>query len=192
MKSISPWPSLLYSKKIPSQFNNLKEIINSISKTGIEHGLIVGDGKSTYNKFYNLLSWEDFKELALFIENEASKIWAEWNMDSHYPIKIHRSWCNIYPKDSFCVEHAHGGASVIAVLFIDQPEKGGEILFQDPLMQTWSSFPVMNEDMLWKSVPVSTGDILFFPSFLRHKTLTNTDSKDKIIISVNLTIDYFS
>ena len=49
-----------------------------------------------------------------------------------------------------------------------------------------SSSTQLLDNNLWKEVPVKTGDVLFFPGWINHRTQENTTNEERIVMTYNI------
>ena len=49
-----------------------------------------------------------------------------------------------------------------------------------------SSSAQLLDNNLWKEVPVKTGDVLFFPGWINHRTQENTTNEERIVMTYNI------
>ena len=55
------------------------------------------------------------------------------------------------------------------------------------LLRLKKYLPVLDLDNnLWKEVPVKTGDVLFFPGWINHRTQENTTNEERIVMTYNI------
>jgi ectoine hydroxylase-related dioxygenase (phytanoyl-CoA dioxygenase family) len=71
------------------------------------------------------------------------------------------------------------------------PDNGGFIQFRDPLEYSKGFYMKNYDDEMfgWKTIPAVTGDVLFFPGYLRHRTQPNKNTNEKRWV---LTTNYIS
>ena len=86
-------------------------------------------------------------------------------------LEIKNVWFQFYKQNDFHKPHLHGGCHFSSVFYINLPGKLKTKIYD-------LDNNVINFD-------VSEGDIISFPSFLKHESLTNLSNKDKIVISFN-------
>ena len=80
------------------------------------------------------------------------------------------SWANEHTHGSWTKPHEHGGTSVVASIYVKQPELGGNILFERLLRDRWTSYSRISGAVLgvdretihdyWQEVTVEQNDVV--------------------------------
>jgi uncharacterized protein (TIGR02466 family) len=130
--------------------------------------------------FYNLKN-----ELNLNLKNYYDKIVSSCNDIIPY---ITQSWLNFTKENEYHHEHDHPNSLVSGVFYINADEKNDRIKFfkRDvyltiaPTIKEWN---VYNSNSWW--FPVKTGDILLFPSSLRHCVEIKKGNNTRISLAFN-------
>lgn len=110
-------------------------------------------------------------------------------------------WANVNGAGHANAQHCHPGAFASAVFYADQgnenlPAKDGHIVFEDP------RFPMahmQHPNVLWAgrdgkgtesqfAVLPEQGEMVIFPSWLRHGVKPHTGSGERISIAINLSL----
>ena len=104
-------------------------------------------------------------------------------------------WINVNGRGSFNLPHVHPFSLVSAVYYVDVPKDSGRLVFENPIQQ---HDYVMKPDIVerfnginsgyWNVEP-ETGDLIIFPSWLRHWVEPNNTDENRISIAFNLQID---
>jgi len=131
-------------------------------------------------------NWRECDSFIEWLIKPSAAIWDHWHLSKHRARKIGSSWVNIHPKGAWTAEHQHGSASMVVVLYINQPEGGGNLEILDPMLYNWSSVPGRLTGRVWREVPVQTGDVVIFPGWVMHRTQKNTSDEDRIVASFNI------
>jgi len=132
--------------------------------------------------------WPESAELIKWLTSQASQRLKDWKFFQTNAI-IDGSWVNLHPPGAWTKDHSHGIAAISVVLYLDQPEDGGNLEFQNPLFYQWSGYPKENE--LWKTVEIKTGDVLMFPGWLVHRTQKNQSQNNRVVMSMNIRTNRF-
>lgn len=108
---------------------------------------------------------------------------------SEYKPILRDSWINIQTKISH-EWHCHPGYTISGVYYHTiNPDMGG-IQFQNPVqMMQHCQFPECNRSSQSIEFIPSPGDIILFPSWLMHNTMTNTTDEERISLAFNLDIE---
>ena len=101
--------------------------------------------------------------------------------------KLQGFWVNINTPGDYNLSHSHPGSYLSACLFIDVPKDSGSFVFErtDNLLD-FISASVMNPNNFgdWKIDP-SNGDLVIFPSNMKHYVERNNSTRDRISIAFN-------
>ena len=116
---------------------------------------------------------------------------ASWNINSVY-------WYSITGKGGYQETHCHvGGPNIInfsAVHYVKFSEEHTPVRFFNPMEQIIKSIsPSENDETnpfmfknLWTIPPIKEGDLIFFPSYLKHDVPVQTSEKTRISIAMNI------
>jgi uncharacterized protein (TIGR02466 family) len=192
LSSASPFPSLVYKTKFNGE-------LSAITKLALDECLAIGNdhtdqqgGISTYNVLKDAILRPECAELNNFIIGQHKKVWDNWCLQDR-PRYVSASWFNLLPPKAWVEEHDHSGMHMVVVVYLKNPVNGSNIQFKDPMNQIWAAYPRDDKQLYhdWKTVEVTTGDILFFPGFLQHRTEVNNSGEDRLVLTINLCIDFF-
>jgi hypothetical protein len=190
IEPIQLWPSLIYKEHCPLDLSAIVEYCKTKFDDKSIHGLEKAGGKTTFNTCNNIIFEKECNELRQWIATVGDTVWKRWEFATDIPRYIHRSWVNLHPPGAFTAEHDHGQCHQTIVVYLKQPESGGNILFKDPLQYTFSGFPKIDRNS-WKVVNVQQNDVLFFPGFLHHMTEKNNSDIDRLVMTVTVAVDIF-
>jgi uncharacterized protein (TIGR02466 family) len=134
-----------------------------------------------------------FAEFAQLVKIAARSV-AEFLQLEHYPMMITGCWANINPPGSHHPTHAHPNNYLSGVYYVDVPERGPELIFQDPRpisIMPWSGKlnRLTSNAAAEQAVP---GRMVIFPSWLRHHVPSNEGTRERISISFNLMFTNFA
>lgn len=121
-----------------------------------------------------------------FLENGINDYAKDYGMD---PLVITNSWYAIQHEGSILKQHYHPGSIASSAIYINVDENSTHMVFDAPLNQIKCIMPCKTpskySDDLW-NVKVGAGDILFFPSWLKHGSNYEQNwTKNRVIISFN-------
>ena len=108
-------------------------------------------------------------------------------------IKIDKIWININKYKDYNQTHFHSNCFLSGVYYVDIFDKGGSIIFDNPAQDlidsNWNNDDINNfntvNSSIYRLVP-NIGDLVLFPSWLKHKVEPNMTNKERISISFNL------
>ena len=107
-------------------------------------------------------------------------------------IKITNMWSIINTKGSFNERHHHGNSALSAAYYVKADKESGDIVFYDPRQAFTFSHPentIVNElNAQTKSIAPKSGLLVLFPSYLDHSVNTSNSTKDRIVISFNISL----
>lgn len=191
MEPIRLWPELIYKYKCPVDLTEMAEMAISLCKDTTIHNLEQGGGRSTFNTHNDLISRPEFTELRNWMINCSQEVWGAWEL-LDMKRYVHRSWANWHPPGGWTAEHDHGSTHQVIVVYLRQPENGGNIMFKDPMQYTKAAYPKSDLAKEWRTVEVKQNDVLFFPGFMRHMTEPNNSNADRTVMTINVCIDFFA
>ena len=161
------------------------------------------DGRRKSNNGYQTKDL-DFKKYK-FLFDEVSKHLINYYSIYNADIKAHcfsNFWINISGKHNYNRLHSHNGSFISGVYYIKVPKNSGAIVFENPscmfIENTFKKFDNWTfsgaEDFNsynspeWRIVPL-VGQLIMFPSYLRHYVEENKSDDDRISLSFNVMIN---
>lgn len=189
VEPVNIWPSLIYKTKCPLDLTSIVDSCMKYFTDDAVHGLEKDGGSTTFNTANNLILLPECQDLKNWLYYVSNNVWGQWEF-ADIPRKIHRSWVNLHPPGAYTDEHDHGQVHQTIVIYLKQPNNGGNIMFRDPMQYTFSNFPKINRNG-WRAVEVSQNDVLFFPGFLHHMTEKNNSLENRLVMTVTVSVDIF-
>ena len=171
------FPGFISSKECDKIFKLLK------TKKLYDHPSLI-KGKSTYDSDFNT-------DILSEISVDLNKPLQEYSDQSKIKIinKIIDSWFNIQDKESVLKEHAHPNAILSGGLFINVGKKASQLYFHNPnpfVYYTDKKESLNDYTYEWHSFNPKKGDLIIFPSWLRHGSNQNKNFYNKrTVISFN-------
>jgi uncharacterized protein (TIGR02466 family) len=127
-----------------------------------------------------------FKNLKTFFE-DSLKTYDEEIFNTNQKVSITQSWVNFNPKGSTHHEHMHPNSIVSGVFYFQVDSTMPPIVFNKTLNQNLkrqvNKFNEFNSENFL--LPINSGELILFPSSLRHSVPINTTNKDRISLSFN-------
>lgn len=103
---------------------------------------------------------------------------------------IHYSWANRYSKGGFAKLHNHSPYFISGCFYVDKTsDDQGNIYFQDPNEALMSTLPQTDTFKLSQNtveLSTVTGDLILFPSWLKHGVLPNKTDTPRYSIAFDV------
>lgn len=102
-------------------------------------------------------------------------------------LDLENSWVNINRKNNFNRTHIHKGSSFSGVVYLKTNSNSGPIIFLNPTGS--EAYPIDDtiKDFYGRyEINPTVGDILVFPSYLKHYVDPNLSDEDRISIAFNM------
>lgn len=189
IEPVNLWPSLIYKTTYPGDLVSVADKLLTYFTDDAVHNLEQGGGKTTFNTANNIILDPACEDLKAWLMIQSQEAWGLSKL-ADLPRFVHRSWVNLHPPGAWTSDHDHGMCHQTIVIYLKQPDNGGNIMFKDPLQYTFSGWPKINRND-WTVLDVKQNDVLFFPGFLHHMTETNTSSQDRLVMTVTISVDMF-
>ena len=133
-----------------------------------------------------LLRNEEFKDIKNFLKESMDKFTTNV-LNTKQRLVITQCWANRNPKGSQHHEHVHPNSIVSGVMYFQINEKLPPISFtkdrQDGVKLNPEKYNHMNSETFM--LPCKPGELILFPSSLRHSVPTNHVEEDRISVSFN-------
>jgi uncharacterized protein (TIGR02466 family) len=195
MSEVLPvFPSPIFKVDTNPEFKDIKSDLINFCYSEQERDPI-GVNKSNYNSWHSITytSQKRFEQYKNFINDNIKKIF-NIHLSEQSDFKLEGAWININAKNSSNSLHNHPGCDLSGCLWIKSTENSGSIRFENP--NYFSQFKLINHcnfetknkisfsDFYWFK-PIE-GQMLLFPSEIRHCVFENKDDEDRISIAFNL------
>ena len=104
--------------------------------------------------------------------------------------KLDSLWVNLLKPGGHHSAHIHPHSILSGTFYVEVPQGGGPIRFEDPRIPMMMAAPVRREDAPddmrpFVAVEPSAGLLLMWESWLRHEVLAGTAKADRLSISFN-------
>tara|TARA_R110000803_G_scaffold113439_1_gene181800 strand:+ start:1510 stop:2136 length:627 start_codon:yes stop_codon:yes gene_type:complete len=173
-----PTPLLIvpYKESIDEEIKYLKSI--SYRKQ-------VGNGNFRSDDSY-ILRDDKFKKIKTFLSNSVD-VFTKNVLQSKQRIVITQCWANRNPPGSKHHEHVHPNSIISGVMYFHMDEKLPPIQFskerQDGMKLNAEKFNHFNSETFM--LPCKAGELILFPSSLKHSVPINQGEEDRISVSFN-------
>ena len=119
-----------------------------------------------------------------------------FGLKKHVSLFVGNGWINVNSKNDFNVPHVHPNSLVSAVYYVKVPNNSGKLVFDNPISQhnfIISSDAIQNFNTLnssiW-SIQPNEGELVMFPSWLKHWVEPNRSEDERISLAFNIQIDW--
>lgn len=106
--------------------------------------------------------------------------------ESSLSISLAEAWVNINRNGHYNTAHVHPNNVLSAVIYIRVPNDSGRIVFENPTSAV--HYPVDSSKEIFNGtfwIQPKPGDIVVFPSYLRHYVEANKSNEPRISIALN-------
>ncbi|KZM44142.1 hypothetical protein OA92_05420 [Marinomonas sp. SBI22] len=138
-----------------------------------------------------------FEELLAEVAFEVNK--EAWPEEVEVEANIIESWYHVTQNGGYHDAHSHPNCSWCGIYYLDPGEstlgeRNGVNRFYDPRVNAEhysdAGTAYLSGQGVWDFEP-KEGQIIFFPSYLKHAALTYFGQKDRIVIAFNAVIDIY-
>lgn len=157
--------------------------IKAINDLEYEHRALKLVSKNT-----NVFDMPKLKNIRLFIQETLDFYMKEVVKASNAEIYITQSWVNVTNKNQRHDQHTHSNSFLSGVFYVHVDPVVDKIIFERqrtafPLAVQPTEFTLLNSDS-W-TVNVNNGDLIIFPSDLKHGVPLKTHDSKRISIAFN-------
>lgn len=133
-----------------------------------------------------LLRNEEFKNIKTFLSESVDKF-TKNVLNSKQRLVITQCWANRNPKGSKHHEHVHPNSIISGVMYFQMNEKLPPIQFAKSIQDGMKLDPVQYNHVNAESfmLPCKPGELILFPSSLKHSVPINVGDEDRISVSFN-------
>ena len=103
--------------------------------------------------------------------------------------KLSNAWLNINGKGSFNWGHIHPGAQLSCCVYVQNPGNGIDLEDPRAVVSMLEGFALSPENYVEYNLRPEVGDIIVFPSWLRHKVPPNMTEEPRITIASNYHVE---
>ncbi|MEP4380857.1 MAG: 2OG-Fe(II) oxygenase family protein [Alphaproteobacteria bacterium] len=150
------------------------------------------DGWQTRNDLHTL---DPFGQMVEVI-GESSKRVLEMLKVAPAPFEITGCWMNIKPRGIGHPLHSHQNNYLSGVYYVKAPEGADQISFHDTRMERRVIIPRFTEETPLTArtmhIPVKTGILIMFPSWLQHSVVANPTEEMRVSLSFNIMFSNFT
>lgn len=145
-------------------------------------------GVSTYeteNQLHRLDEIQQLTELVLF---HSQMYWRILDIDERLRPRIDQCWSNIHKTGAFTLQHSHSLMPMVGSFYLKAGKNSGDLILTNPAEYSITNIPFAKsiDQKIETSIKIRTGDLVFFPGYIRHKTGENFSGDDRIVITFNI------
>ena len=145
-------------------------------------------GISTYetdNQIHELSETKQLSDLVLF---HSRIYWRILDIDERLSPRIDQCWSNIHKPGAFTLQHSHSLMPMVGSFYLKAEKNSGDLILTNPAEYSITNIPFSRsiEQKIETSIKIQTGDLVFFPGYVRHKTGENFSGDDRIVITFNI------
>lgn len=155
-----------------------------------------------YNN-YNLHHEREFNWLNEQVFHYANMFWRFLGMTSDWELNLNDCWANRHLEGGTTGLHFHPQRHISVAYYMSVPENSGDFYFRTLNEQIWFNWPneigwdegydewaedrgVIKGIKYHYPMNVKTGDLMLWPSFMKHETGINKSTDPRVVISYNL------
>lgn len=195
MEKIFLFPCPLFKFDYQNSFRDLNLFVKKIKDIEKQdfNDISLKYTHGSYTSFYsleNIINEQEFTDLKSFIENAVSDVHRQSGLGGE--LEFTRSWANINRKYSYHEEHHHCPNIWSGVYYVQAADNDATISFMNMNILN-SSWPYKAKKLYQNDInssqtvcKASTGMLLIFPSYLRHKVDQHMSDNERISIAFNM------
>jgi uncharacterized protein (TIGR02466 family) len=131
---------------------------------------------------------EETKDVIYFVEDTARQYWKKCKYHNELNPYVFQMWANSTPRGGWIHSHLHGNMPFTAVLYIDASPDQGNLILENPMDTILMNQPISPdvEYPMCKEIEVSSGDLIMFPGYLKHRVKPNNTDRQRLILGFNI------
>jgi uncharacterized protein (TIGR02466 family) len=143
---------------------------------------------STYTSNSQLHLEQFSVAVSKIVLQHAKMYWKIMDIDPRLEPRIDQCWSNIHYERSVTLQHSHSLFPIVATVYIKAEKNSGDLVLVNPMEYGLTHIPygVPIENKTETSIKISTGDLVLFPGWVRHKTQENLSNSPRIVMSFNI------
>lgn len=194
-ESIKLFPTTIFRDRYP-RFQELKDnLFPKLSKifkeTKNNNNAFMRDGTlCSYhtNSYIHNQFPEETKDIVNFVENSAKQYWEECQYHKDLTPYVFQMWANSTPRGGWIHSHLHGNMPFTGVVYIDATPEQGNLIIENPMDMILMSQPIGPdvEYPMEHEFEVTSGDLIMFPGYIKHRVKPNNTENDRLILGFNI------
>jgi hypothetical protein len=131
MEPILISPHLVYKVNCPVDLTAIAERSAKLLDTIIDPGEVEQDGGITSTGHLDAPHlWEETRLLNGWLKGQANKVLEAWDLN-YNTFGVTKSWVNSHFEGAWTDTHDHGNSHLVCSVYIQQPENGGNLEFEN-------------------------------------------------------------
>lgn len=145
-------------------------------------------GISTYETDNQIHEIAEIKQLTDMVLFHSRIYWRILDIDERLSPRIDQCWSNIHKSGSFTLQHSHSLMPMVGSFYLKAGKNSGDLILTNPAEYSITNIPFSRsiEQKIETWIKPKTGDLIFFPGYVRHKTGENFSGDDRIVITFNI------
>lgn len=178
------------------KINDLKEklfprLVETFQETGKNNNAFMRDGTlCSYHadSYLHKTFADETRDVVNFVENAARLYWKECNYHRDLEPYVFQLWANSTPTGGWVDTHLHGNMPFTGVIYVDANSEQGNLFIDNPLDTVLMTQPISPDVKypMGQELEVSTGDLIMFPGFIKHRVKPNTTDKNRLVLGFNI------
>jgi uncharacterized protein (TIGR02466 family) len=194
-ESINLFPTVVYkdfySKTADLKAGLFSKLDQVFKDTEIDNNLFMKSGtlcSYNSNSYLHTEFPQETCEVVNFVEQAAKEYWKLCNYHGGLTPFVFQMWANKTPKGGYVDSHLHGNMPFSAVLYVDASPEQGNLVLENPMEMVLMTQPIGPNVKypMEHEISVSSGDLVMFPGYLKHRVMTNTIDKNRLILGFNI------
>jgi uncharacterized protein (TIGR02466 family) len=181
------FPTENQKKETDDLFSDLQEYMHQ-GVWAYESGKSTGELTKMIHEKHPEMHWITRQSIKHVVE-----YWKAIKYSTEHDINLETCWVNFHGYGDSTGEHSHVNgihkADVSAVYYYQKDFNTGHIQFTNPLghihEMTPYGTPYRDSEDYRTTVSTQTGDLIIFPSWIKHRTLPNLSTDTRIAVSMN-------
>ena len=193
--SIEIFPTKIYKVNLSLNTDKIYQCIRQLeveyeqSAKNTNHNIMINS--LTYgNAIDTIHTMPAMSELVVKANKHGQKFWNELGYMPSAFTPINKMWFNIYKKNSFVGIHNQSPVWIVGVYYLSKTDEASNLHILNPNEMLLKTQPYPHEGYneygyFEEEVPVTSGDLVLFPGYLKHRTSPVSDDSERISIAFN-------
>lgn len=189
---LNPHSSYVFKLHFEFDWNLLAPICHELISTTEKGHSLITNGRSSHQNKKQPHKLREFKPYFDWLHTMVAEI-AKNGMGYskvYHEYRVSNSWVNVHENGGKTSAHNHSNSFLVAAAYLNMPENGGFFECKDPLEYVKGEYYYDDPNWMWQPIPTITGDVLIFPSWLRHRTQENMSNEKRWVLTSNFNQEF--